>query len=544
MTSLTFLLLHRNVYLEIPMSDLVLYNANVITMDPVCPKAEMVIIKNGRITGVSDNTAIRELKDGKAEVMDCEGKTVIPGFIDAHCHLAAFAEGLVSIDLSPQEGTRSLADMCGKIRTFCADRPRDTWIRGKGYNEFYLKEKCHPNRHDLDKAAPLHPVKLTHRSGHAHVLNSLGLKIVGITAESGDPPDGLIDRDLETGEPTGILFGMGNYLAKKIPAFDDDEMKQGVRLANEELLSMGITSIQDATSHNDIRCWNMFQQWKSEGIFKSGVTMMLGMKGFDEYKRQRYQPFCDESGLRISGVKIIIHEITGDLEPSQKRLNEMVFEIHRAGFQAVLHAVEERTIEVACDAIEYTLKQLPRQDHRHRIEHCSVCPPALAKRIADLGIMVVTQPAFLYHGGDRYLKTVPPEQLKDLYPIRRLIINNIKVAASSDFPIVKPNPFIGIYAAVTRMSENGKPVLPEEDIERLEALRMYTQMAAAASFQEQVRGSIAVGKAADLIVLNNDPTRVSADEIKSIKVEMTIIDGEIAYKSKMLVNNKCIKHRA
>ena len=334
-----------------------------------------------------------------------------------------------------------MADMRDKIRSFCTDRQRETWIRGKGYNEFYLKEKRHPNRHDLDKAASLHPVKLTHRSGHAHVLNSLGLQLVGITAESGDPPDGLIDRDLETGEPTGILFGMGNYLAKKIPPLDDDEMKQGVRLANEELLSLGITSIQDATSHNDIRCWNMFRQWKSEGIFRPGVTMMLGMKGFDEYRQQMYQSFGDESGLRIGGVKIIIHEITGDLEPSQKRLNEMVFEIHKAGFQAVLHAVEERTIEAACDAIEYALKQLPRQDHRHRIEHCSVCPPALAKRIGDLGIMVVTQPAFLYYGGDRYLETVPPEQLKDLYPIGRLIKNNIRVAGQFRFSYCETKPF-------------------------------------------------------------------------------------------------------
>ena len=509
-----------------------LYNANVITMDPACPKAELIAVNHGRIAAVTTNKAMHELRKKKTEVIDCMGKTVVPGFIDAHCHLAAFAESLVCIDLSPQEGTRSLADMRGKIRTFCADRPRDTWVRGKGYNEFYLKEKRHPNRHDLDKAASLHPVKLTHRSGHAHVLNSLGLKLVGITAESGDPPDGLIDRDLETGEPTGILFGMGNYLAKRIPPLDDDEMKQGVRLANAELLSLGITSIQDDTSHNDIRCWNMFRQWKSEGIFRPGVTMMPGMNGFDEYKKQLYQASGDEPGLRISGVKIIVHEITGDLEPSQKRLNEMVFEIHRTGFQAALHAVEERTIEAACDAIEYALKQLPRQDHRHRIEHCSVCPPALAKRISDLGIMVVTQPAFIYYGGDRYLETVPPEQLKDLYSIGRLIRNNIRVGASSDFPIVKPNPFIGIYAAVTRMSEKGKPVLPEEGIEPFEALRMYTQMAAAASFEEHLKGSIAIGKNADLAVLSSDPTTIDADAIKSIKVEMTIINGEIAYKSK------------
>jgi predicted amidohydrolase YtcJ len=516
----------------ISVADLILYNAKVITMDPACPKAEAIAVENRRITAVSNNQTIRDLRNTKTEVIDCKGKTVIPGFIDAHCHLAAYAEALVSTDLSPQGGMRSLTDMRNKIRTFCADRPPGTWIRGKGYNEFYLKEKRHPNRRDLDKAAPLHPVKLTHRSGHAHVLNSLALKYVGITAESGDPPDGLIDRDLETGEPTGILFGMGNYLAKKIPPLGDDEMRQGIRLVNEKLLSLGVTSIQDATSHNDTHYWNMFRQWKREGIFRPGVTMMLGMKGFDEYKKQMYQPLNDESGLRICGVKIIVHEITGDLEPSQKRLNGMVFEIHEAGLQAVLHAVEEKTIEAACDAIEYALRQLPRHNHRHRIEHCSVCPPALAKRIGDLGIAVVTQPAFLYYSGDRYLETVPAEQLKNLYPIGRLIKNNIRVAAGSDFPIAKPNPLIGIYTAVTRLSEGGKFVLQEEGIERLEALRMYTQTAAAAGFQEQARGSITVGKAADLIVLNNDPTKVNADDIKTIKAEMTIMDGKIAWQSK------------
>jgi hypothetical protein len=217
----------------------------------------------------------------------------------------------------------------------------------------------------------------------------------------------------------------------------------------------------------------------------------------------------------------------------------MVLEIHKAGLQASLHAVEERTIEAACDAIEYALKQLPRHDPRHRIEHCSVCPPALAKRIGDLGIIVVTQPAFIYYSGDRYLETVPPEQLKDLYPIKRLTEHNVRVAASSDFPIAKPNPLIGISAAVTRMSESRKPVLAEESMDRLEALRMYIETAAAASFEERVRGSITVGKAADLVLLNDNPTKVSADEIKTIKAEMTIIDGEVVWrKGPEIVNRK------
>ena len=195
--SLTFLPLHRNVYPETLMPDLIFYNANVITMDPAYPKAELVVVENGRITAVSASEAMHELRDGRTEVIDCKGKTIIPGFVDAHCHLAAFAEGFVSLNLSPSEGVGSMADMQNKIKLFCKDRPPGTWIRGKGYNEFYLAEKRHPNCHDLDRATSLHPIKLTHRSGHAHVLNSIALHMVGVTAEMGDPPDGLIDRDLD-----------------------------------------------------------------------------------------------------------------------------------------------------------------------------------------------------------------------------------------------------------------------------------------------------------------------------------------------------------
>ena len=513
------------------MFDLILHNAKVISMDNVFPKTELVAVESGRIVAVKANRIIHDLRKRKTEMIDCKGKTVIPGFIDAHCHLAAYAESLVSINMSPQEGIGSIGDMQNKIKSFCKDRPPGTWIRGKGFNDFHLKEKRHPNRHDLDMATSLYPIKLTHRSGHAHVLNGLALQLVGITKETGDPPDGLIDRDLDTGEPTGILYGMGGYLAKKIPPLDDEEMRHGIKLANEALLSYGITSIQDATSHNDLHHWNMFQRWKDEGIFKPRVSMMLGSKGFDEYRRQIYSVRAGESGPRIVGVKIIVHEITGSLQPSRKKLNEMVFEIHRTGLQAVLHAVEERTIEAACDAIEYSLKRYPKPDHRHRIEHCSVCSQGLAKRLHALGITVVTQPSFIYYSGDRYLETVPAEQLVHLYPIGTLMKSGIRVAASSDFPIAGPNPFTGIRAAITRMSEGGRPVLPEEGIGPMEALRIYTYEGARACFEENIKGSIEVGKHADLIILSDDPTKVSANAPpKPIKVDMTVLGGDIVWR--------------
>jgi predicted amidohydrolase YtcJ len=511
-------------------ADLVLYNANVITMDPACPKAELIAVEKGRISAVTKNDNIKLFRSGNTKTVDCKGRAIIPGLIDAHCHLAAYAESLLSVDLSPQGGTESLRDMRDRIKMFCADRPPGTWIRGKGYNEFYLREKRHPNRHDLDKAAPLHPVKLTHRSGHAHVLNSLALKLVGIKAESGDPPDGLIDRDLETANPTGILYGMSSYLAKRIPVLTMDEMREGIEGVNKELLSSGITSIQDATSHNDLKNWNVLRQWKSDGVFKPAIRMMLSVSGFDQYKKNMFGTQTQPNDLRTGGVKIVVHEITGDLSPSQETLNRLVLDIHETGLQAVLHCVEEKAIVAACNAIEHTLAQSLRKEHRHRIEHCSVCPPNLAKRIGNEGIMVITQPSFIYYGGDRYLKTVPAEQLKNLYPIRRLLQNKVRVAASSDFPIVPPNPFIGIAAAVTRKSEKGKRVLPEEGILPAEALRMYTVTAAMASFEEDAKGSIAVGKKADLVVLSHDPTTADNDDIKSIKVKMTILGGNIVWR--------------
>jgi predicted amidohydrolase YtcJ len=207
----------------------------------------------------------------------------------------------------------------------------------------------------------------------------------------------------------------------------------------------------------------------------------------------------------------------------------MVFHTHQHGLHALIHAVEGKTIEAACNAIELALQKVPRSDHRHRIEHCSVCHPTVAKRIASLGITVVTQPSFIYYHGERYLRTVPESNLKYLYPIATLMKNGVRVAGSSDCPIVPANPMIGIYSALSRRAENGEFLLPGEGLSPLEALRMYTSYAAEATLEEKIKGSITPGKLADLVVLSDDPTGVSVDEIKDIRVEMTILDGEVVW---------------
>jgi predicted amidohydrolase YtcJ len=213
-----------------------------------------------------------------------------------------------------------------------------------------------------------------------------------------------------------------------------------------------------------------------------------------------------EGQLRLSGVKIILDETTGRLHPPQAELNEMVLKIHRLGMQVAIHAIEETAVESACSAIAYALKESPNTDHRHHIEHCSVCPPSLAKRLASLGIMVVTQPSFIYYNGDRYLETVPAEQMK--------------------------HPMLGISAAVSRGTAAGNVLTPEEGVVPLKALQMYTCNGAEATFEEKIKGSITPGKMADIVVLSGDLTRVSPEDIKDLKVEMTILNGEVVWEDK------------
>jgi predicted amidohydrolase YtcJ len=510
-------------------ADLILYNANVLTLNPRCPKGELVAIQNGRILSVSGNEAIKELRGTRTKVVDCHSKTILPGFNDAHCHLAAYAESLLTPSIG-QATVHSVSDIQHEIRKLAHNLPAGSWIRARGYNEFYLAEKRHPTCWDLDKATDAHPVMLTHRSGHAHVLNSLALALAGISNETAEPPGGMIERDLETGEPNGVLYGMSDYLANVTPPLNDSELEQGLGLASKKLVSLGITSIQDASPHNDYRRWQTFQRWKSQGRFKPRVSMMLGAEALAQYQEQGLPLKTVDSQLRLGAVKIILNETRGQLNPPQAELNQKVFNIHRSGLQVALHAVEETTVEAACSALKYTLQRAPRAGHRHRVEHCSVCTLEMAERLASLEVVVVTQPAFIYYSGERYLKTVPEEQLKHLYPIATLINAGLKVVASSDCPTVPPNPMSGIYAAVSRTTEASQSLLPRERISTLEALWMYTEGGAYACFEETTKGSIVPGKLADLVLLSGNPFEVAQEDMKDLEVEMTIVNGEIVWR--------------
>jgi predicted amidohydrolase YtcJ len=513
------------------MCDLILLNANVITMDPVQPKAEWVGIRGDRIVSVAAGGSLRKLRESKTQIIDCGGKSLLPGFIDTHCHVHAFAESVVSLDFSDRREFHSISDIQNKLLDACRNAPSGTWVRGKSFNEFYIDERRFLNRWDLDLAAPLHPIKITHRSGHAHILNSLALTLSGISEETGDPCDGLIDRDPETGIPTGILYRMGAYLAAKIPPVDDLELERGLILVNDKLLSCGITSIHDASSGNGLQRWRQYEAWKARKLLQPRLTVMMGFKSFADTPRETFSSFIGHSDLGLGGIKIIADQVTGSLHPGQEELNEQVLIIHKRGRQAVIHAVEEPVIEAACNALKYALNHQGRNDHRHRIEHCSVCPPSLLRKLAGLGVTVVTQPAFIYYHGDRYLRTVPDDQLEYLYAIGSMLRNGLSIGFSSDFPISDPNPMVGICAAVTRMTQDNHRVLPREGVGIADALKMYTLGAATAAFEERIKGSISPGKVADLIMLSEDPFAVPPEGIKDIQVLMTVLGGRVVWET-------------
>ncbi len=514
-----------------PVADLILTNANVITVDPAQPTAELVAIKGDKILLVASNESLRSVRGTKTKIIDCQGKTLVPGFNDAHCHIFSFLRKLLGIDLSPSS-VSSIGDIKAIISRKAQNTPSGQWLTGTDYSDFYLAEKRHPTRWDIDEAAPHHPVILSHRSLHACVLNSLALSMAGITRETAEPPGGVIDRDLDSGEPTGLLFEMLGHIREKVmPPLSEAELDDGITLVGQHYLSQGITSLQDATVVNDFNRWQKFRRFKDNGKLKSRVYMMTGVEAVSQFQDAGLASGSGDSQLRLGGIKMTPSEATGQLYPPQPELNQQALNAHQAGFQLAIHAIRQSTVEAAIIALEYAYSRFPQAGRRHRIEHCSECPPRLLKRLKKLQVVVVTQPPFLYYSGERYLVTVLADQLRWLYRFKSFLNSGLIVAGSSDSPIVPDNPLAGIYAAVTRQAESGQQLLPEECISANQALAMYTINAAYASFEEDIKGSITPGKLADMVLLSDDPTKIPPERIKDIKVEMTIIGGKVVWEA-------------
>jgi predicted amidohydrolase YtcJ len=320
---------------------------------------------------------------------------------------------------------------------------------------------------------------------------------------------------------------LGYIREKVVPPLSEDELTRGITLANQHYLAYGITSLQEATASNNLNRWQIFQRFRDR--LKCRLYMMFGFEALGQFLKTGLTFGIGGSQRRLGGVKIMLNETTGKLHPSQPELDQQVASVHQAGFQLAIHAVEESTVAAAITALEYAHRQLPQAGRRHRLEHCAECPPQLLERLVNLQAVIVTQPPFLYYSGERYLAQVPASQLPWLYLIKSPLDSGLTIAASSDSPVVPDNPLVGIYAAVTRKAKSGQQLLPKERISASQALSLYTINAAYASFEESSKGSITPGKLADMVVLSHDPLSSPSEQIKDIKVEMTILDGKLAW---------------
>jgi predicted amidohydrolase YtcJ len=500
-------------------------------MDPRRPRAQAVALHGARIAVVGTNTEVLRLRGRGTTHIPCYGEAIVPGFIDPHLHLRAYIGTLLGIDCSPRT-VRSLAELRGVLQGYAQRQPPGQWLVGHGYDPFAFPEGRHPTRWDLDGVTPRHPVRLAHRSRHAWVLNSLALAQLGITRDFVPPPGGVVERNPQTGEPTGLLIDMEGYLRGRVPpTASPAEFREGVRRASRNLLSAGVTTIQDASVGNDLTTCETFGTWGATGDLGVRASVLLGWRSLGDVIAAGLGAGGGSPSACVQGVKIRLDEGSGALYPPQDTVNELVWTAHRHGFPVAIHALDPPALVSALHAIRLARTRLPRPELRHRIEHCALCPDALLDELAELRVTVVTQPSFLWHHGPRYLAEIEPEQHPWLYRVKSFLDRGIPVAGSSDAPVVPPHPLQGVSAAATRQTPDGRSIGPAERIGVEAAVWLFTQGGAWACGREAELGSIAPGKLADLVVLHADPTRVPPQQIREIAPRMTIVDGIVRWKA-------------
>ena len=521
--------------------DLVIINADVLTVDPCRPRAQAVAVAHERIQAVGTNDEIDGLSGPDTQVIDGQGLTLLPGLIDSHCHLLSLARTTQELDCRPDKAS-SVAAIAHRVFEWARIVPPGEWVRCFGYDQLALDEGRHPTRHDLDHISPRHPVRLDHRSGHATVLNSLGLQMAGINADTPDPVGGVIERDTN-GEPTGVLFEMAAYLSQRVDSSRSQaKIKQGVTAANRLLLSCGITSVQDAGPGNGPERWQAFRELVPDAsgdpigskTLQTRVTMMAGAGLRAELLEAGLSWGCGDHHLRLGHVKVMLTVTTGALHPSLEELRQFATEACGSGFPLAVHCVEQEAVAAAAQVIS-ELPPLPYGVPPHRIEHCSECPPDVLDAVRRSGAAVVTQPGFIHWSGPVYRKDVDTNLQPHLYPIGAIEAAGVNVAFGSDAPVIHPNPWPSIYAAVTRRDHEGQP-FPETEVSgrvsAQSALRMHTLSGAESEGTQAHKGSITPGKLADLVLVDANPLTIDPEGLKDIKAKMTMIAGRVVWEGR------------
>lgn len=532
-------------------ADTVFRGGGVYTVDAARSWAEAVAIREGRIVYVGTDAGLAPWIGQKTRSIDLQGKMLLPSFHDSHVHLVG---GGIELDECNLNGMTSMDQVLEAVKQFAERHPTKKWIRGGGWP--LTLSGGNPHKDLLDKIVPDRPVILDAFDGHSSWVNSRALEIAGITKETPDPPRGRIERDPKTGEPTGTLReSAGRLVIVKIPPYTHAEFVTGLRRGLEMANRFGITSVQEARVTD--QHLNAFAELDKAGELTVRTVAAIGFdnaKGMPQIPqfvewRKNYQSKL----LRATAVKIfqdgVIESRTaallqpylggeerGWLNHEPEVLKPLAAELDRLGFQIHIHAIGDRGIQSSLDALEFARDRNGRRDSRHHIAHIQLFDPPDIARFRRLGVVANFQP--LWAWADPYIvdMTLPvlgPERSRWLYPIRSVANSGAVIACGSDWSVTSMNPLDAIQVAVTRRGLKQAPGpawLPEEVVDLPLMLAAYTINGAYVNFEEAETGSIEVGKAADLIVLNRNLFEIPVHEIHNAKVLLTLLEGKTVFR--------------
>lgn len=528
-------------------ADLVINNANIRTMDAKRSVARSIAVVNGKIIAVGSDADTRSLVGANTRVVDAGGKTVIPGFNDAHVHFLNTGQQLSAVDLRTAQSPEEFAE---RLRQFAAKLPKGRWIVGGRWDHENWKPNNLPTAALIDAATPDNPVFVSRLDGHMALANSLAMKLAGVTRDIKDVDGGEIVRD-SSGNPAGVFkdAAMG-YMGKVIPEYSWEQRLEAGIAATEFAASLGVTSVQDMSAGTDV---GVYQELERQGKLKNRV---YGCSPLADYKRWEPTGLHYAFGSSMVRVGCLKGYADGSLgsttawlfdayhdAPNSKglegeeipRMLEEVIAADKAGLQVNVHAIGDRANATVLDMFEKVAQANGPRDRRYRIEHSQHLRQQDIPRFGKLKVVASMQPVHLSDDGRWAGKRLGDERLKGTYAFRSLLDSGAVLAFGSDSPVASLNPIYSIFAAVTRQTTDGKNPggwIPEQKISVDEAVRAFTWGSAYAEFQESSKGTLEIGKLADFVILSDDIFTIDPAKMSNVKVLKTVMDGRIVFEAK------------
>ncbi len=521
------------------MASTLYYNTVILTQQPEQPQASAMLVEGGRIVAVGSTQELQKYQATKA--IDLQGKCVLPGFNDAHIHV--WKVGQLDSFIIDLRGVESISNLQKKVKAVANTLPAGTWIVGRGFNEVVLAEKRMPEKEDLDIISTEHPIYLIRTCAHIAVVNTLALQKANVTTNSTAPDGGIIGKT-HVGGLTGIFYETAlGLITTHIPPPGKDAYKRMIKLGAKKLLSVGVTSATDPAVHPELL--EAYYELYDEGELPIRMNLMpillpdggnepypVPDKVESDWLTVNTVKFFSDGGLsgKTAAIKRPYRNSTdrGILRLNREHYLALATDAQQKGFRIGTHAIGDVALDLVIDVYKELHKSFGNT--RNRIEHFGLPSDENISDVAKYGFVPVSQTIFLDELGENFIGSLDDEYLKRCYPVRTLLDRNIPVAFSTDAPVVKNiNPWKGIKASLTRETAIGSVISADEAITLKEAIHAYTVGSAFAEVKESVKGSIAVGKFADFIVLNGNPLETPIERIDSIKVISAFVDGIQAY---------------